>query len=94
MMRPEFLDIDRIIKDKSILRLFDAVHDYGGALRFVGGAVRDALVGLEGSEIDLATDLTPDEFIEACNEKGIKTISLGLKFAKTCVAIGGHIFEV
>lgn len=94
MMRPEFLDIDRIIKDKSILRLFDAVHDYGGALRFVGGAVRDALVGLEGSEIDLATDLTPDEFIEACNEKGIKTISLGLKFAKTGVAIGGHIFEV
>lgn len=94
MMRPEYLDISRIIDDKKILKLFDAVHDYGGALRFVGGAVRDALAGMKGFEIDLATDLTPDELVEACGEKGLKTVSLGLKFARTGVVINNRILEV
>lgn len=94
MMRPEYLDVKRIITDKNILKLFDAVHDYGGALRFVGGAVRDALAGIKGFEIDLATDLTPDELVEACTEKGLKTVSLGLKFARTGVVINNQILEV
>jgi len=94
MIRPEYLNIHRIIKDESILRLFEAVHEYGGALRFVGGAVRDALAGIEGFEIDLATDLTPDELVEACAEKGLKTVSIGLKFAKTGVIINNNVLEV
>ena len=94
MMRPEYLDINRIIKDKAILKLFNAVQNYGGALRFVGGAVRDVLIGKEGFEVDLATDLTPDELVEACGEKGLKTVSLGLKFAKTGVVLNNQIFEI
>ncbi len=94
MMRPEFLDINRVIQDKSVLKLFDAVHRYGGVLRFVGGAVRDALAGNSGFEIDLATDLTPDELLEACSDKGLKTVTLGLKFAKTGVLINNRIYEV
>lgn len=94
MMRPEYLDPSRIITDDAVLRIFKAVDNYGGALRFVGGAVRDSLAGLKGFEIDLATDLTPDELVEACNEHGLKTISLGLKFAKTGVVVGKKIFEV
>ncbi|MBP5615209.1 MAG: CCA tRNA nucleotidyltransferase [Alphaproteobacteria bacterium] len=94
MMRPEFLDVKDIMQDSDVLKLFEAVHDYGGAVRFVGGAVRDALAGLKGFDIDLATDLTPDELVEACTEKGIKTVSLGLKFAKTGVVMGNRVFEV
>ena len=94
MMRPEYLDVQRITSDSSILKLFDAVENYGGALRFVGGAVRDCLASQKGFEIDLATDLTPDEVIEACNEKGLKTISLGLKFAKTGVVINNRVYVV
>lgn len=94
MMKPEYIDVSCLIEDKSILKLFHAVQDYGGALRFVGGAVRDALAGKQGFEIDLATDLTPDELVEACAEKGIKTVSIGLKFAKTGVVINNQILEV
>lgn len=94
MMRPEYLDVRRIISDTSVIKAFKAVEAYGGALRFVGGAVRDSLVGLKGFEIDLATDLSPDELIEACNEYGLKTVSLGLKFAKTGVVINGKIVEI
>lgn len=64
MLRPEYLDINKIITDKNILKLFKTVSDHGGVLRFVGGAVRDVLAGLKGFEIDLATDLSPDELVE------------------------------
>lgn len=92
-MKPEYLD-PKQISDDSVLTVFRAVENYGGALRFVGGAVRDSLAGLKGFEIDLATDLTPDELVEACNENGLKTVSVGLKFAKTGIVIGNRIFEV
>lgn len=93
MMKPEYLDAKQI-SDAAVLKVFEAVDSYGGALRFVGGVVRDCLAGIQGSEIDLATDLTPDELVEACNEKGLKTVSVGLKFAKTGVVVDDRIFEV
>lgn len=94
MIKPEFLDIDLFIKDKSVLRLFQAVNAYGGIMRFVGGAVRDAIAGLKGFEFDLATDLSPEELVEACYEAGLKTIPIGLKFATTGVIVNDKIFEV
>ena len=94
MMKPEYLDVSGIISDTSVLKAFEAVSAFGGVLRFVGGAVRDSLAGLKGFEIDLATDLTPDELVEACTEQGLKTVSLGLKFAKTGVVIDGKVFEI
>jgi poly(A) polymerase len=38
-----------------------AVMDALGDARFVGGVVRNALMGREVSDIDIATPLTPDE---------------------------------
>lgn len=95
MIKTEFLDINRIIKDKSVLKLFQAVTDHGGVLRFVGGAVRDVLAGLEeGFELDLATDLSPDELVEACQESGLQTVRIGLKYATTGVIINNRVLEV
>ena len=95
MIKTEYLNPELIIKDKSILKLFKAVENNGGVLRFVGGAVRDVLAGkLQGFEIDLATDLSPDELVEACQEEGLKTVPIGLKYATTGVVVGDKIVEV
>lgn len=94
MIKPEFLDIDLFITDKNVLRLFQAVASYGGVMRFVGGAVRDALAGLKGFEFDLATDLSPEELVEACDEAGLKTVPIGLKFATTGVIVNNKVYEV
>ncbi|MBQ8871016.1 MAG: CCA tRNA nucleotidyltransferase [Alphaproteobacteria bacterium] len=95
MIKTEYLNPDLIIKDKSILKLFEAVENNGGVLRFVGGAVRDVLAGkLQGFEIDLATDLSPDELVEACQEANLKTVPIGLKYATTGVVVGDKIVEV
>ena len=94
MIKTEYLNPELIIKDKSILKLFNAVENHGGVLRFVGGAVRDVLAGIEGFEVDLATDLSPDELVEACQESGLRTTPIGLKYATTGVVISNKIVEI
>lgn len=76
------------------MRLFRAVEAHGGALRFVGGCVRDALMGREVFDIDLATDLSPDELVEACEENGLKTVPIGIKFGTVGVMIDDTPVEV
>jgi len=94
MFIPEYLDVTKIITTPKIKRLFDAVEEHGGTVRFVGGAVRDTLAGISGFDVDLATDLSPDELVEACQENRLKTIPIGLKIDTIGVIIDEHIFEV
>lgn len=94
MIRDNYLDINKIVKDKKIFKLFRAVENHGGVLRFVGGAVRNTLRGIETSDLDLATDLNPDELVEACMEHGIKTVPIGIKFGTVGVIINGKVLEV
>ena len=94
MFIPEYLDMSKIVKSPKISRLFAAVEEHGGTIRFVGGAVRDTLAGLSGFDLDLATDLSPDELIEACQDGRLKTIPIGLKQATIGVIIDEQILEV
>ena len=45
MIRDNYLDISRITADPGVLKIFKIIRGYGGVVRFVGGAVRDALGG-------------------------------------------------
>ena len=94
MIRDNYLNIKTLIKNRKIMRLFKVVTKHGGVLRFVGGAVRDALKGIEGSDLDFATDLSPDELVEACNEEGLKTIAIGIKYGTVGVIIDEQILEI
>ncbi len=57
---------------------------------FAGGSVRDALLGREPSDYDIATSATPDE-VEALFER---TIPVGRQFGILLVASGENHFEV
>lgn len=94
MMRPEFLDMSKILYDKHIVWLFRAVEDHGGTLRFVGGTVRDALAHFSGFGFDLATDLSPDELVEACEDSGLKTVPIGLKLDTIGVILNNQILQI
>ena len=94
MIRDNYLNIKTLIKNRKIMRLFKVVAKHGGVLRFVGGAVRDALKGIEGSDLDFATDLSPDELVEACNEEGLKTVAIGIKYGTVGVIIDEQLLEV
>lgn len=46
--------------------------------RWVGGAVRDSLLGIEVQDVDCATRLLPEEVMRACEEAGIRTVPTGI----------------
>lgn len=94
MIRDNYLDINKLVKSKKVLRLFKVVERHGGVVRFVGGAVRDALKGIEGSDLDFATNLSPDELVEACTEEGLKTVAIGIKYGTVGVMIDDSLVEV
>lgn len=50
-----------------------------GNARFVGGAVRDTLLGLPVKDIDMATLLRPDEVITRLKAAGIRNVPTGLE---------------
>ena len=47
-------------------------------LRWVGGAVRDTLVGAEVADVDGATPLSPARVVEVCKAGGIRTVPTGI----------------
>ncbi len=59
----------------AVLRALDA---RSGVTRFVGGAVRDALLQLPVSDVDLATRLAPDEVTRRLGKAGIKAVPTGI----------------
>ena len=46
--------------------------------RYVGGAVRDSLLGKDIQDIDCATPLLPAEVIDRCKTAGIRTVPTGI----------------
>ncbi len=47
-------------------------------LRYVGGAVRDTLLGLPVNDVDVATLHHPGKVIDLCREAGIRTVPTGI----------------
>ena len=60
--------------------VLDALEAAGGSgcVRFVGGSVRNALMGQPVDDIDLATTLPPDAVVAALKAAGIKVVPTGL----------------
>jgi poly(A) polymerase len=50
-----------------------------GNARYVGGAVRDTLLGIEVKDIDLATPLEPPEVVARLKAAGIRTVPTGIE---------------
>lgn len=69
-----------------------------GTTRLVGGAVRDALLGLPCNDIDLATRLTPDAVMRRVKAAGLKAVPTGIAHGTVTVvgakAAGGLVAEV
>lgn len=62
------------------------------AMRWVGGAVRDSLLGLAIKDLDAATLLHPQEVIERCAAHGIRTVPTGLDHGTvTALCAGGPV---
>src|SRR5688572_18020849 len=75
-------------------RLLRALDAAAGETRFVGGCVRDTLLDLAVSDVDLATRLAPEEVMRRLGAAGIKAVPTGLAHGTVTAVIGGQPIEV
>ena len=72
-----------------------SVLDAGGhQALFVGGCVRNDLLGAAVSDIDIATDARPERVIELAKAAGLKPIPTGIDHGTVTVVVSGTAFEV
>lgn len=65
-----------------------------GGSRFVGGCVRNSLIGAPVDDVDIATTLAPQEVIAALAAAGLKHAPTGIAHGTVTAISGGKGFEV
>lgn len=65
-----------------------------GACRFVGGAVRDTLLGRPVADVDLATTHTPEEVMRRLEAAKIKALPTGLSHGTVTAVFAARHFEI
>jgi poly(A) polymerase len=71
-----------------------ALGQGGAELRFVGGCVRDAVLGRSIGDIDIATPEPPDLVIERLTAAGLKAVPTGIAHGTVTAVAGGKAFEI
>jgi poly(A) polymerase len=66
----------------------------GAEARFVGGSVRDALLGKQIGDIDIATPASPERVIELLEKAGIKVVPTGLAHGTVTAVVPPRHFEI
>lgn len=80
----------------STAAVFDALEAAGGAdcARFVGGCVRNALIGQPVNDIDIATRLTPEQVIGALKAAKLRAVPTGVDHGTVTAIAGGRPYEI
>jgi poly(A) polymerase len=76
--------------------VLDALEAAGGVdcARFVGGCVRNTLIGKPVSDLDIATRLTPDQVTQALKAAKLKAVPTGVEHGTVTAVSGGKPFEI
>jgi poly(A) polymerase len=82
--------------DPATLAVMDALARAGGpgCARFVGGCVRNAVLGLAVRDVDIATTLTPPAVVAALEAAGLKAIPTGVEHGTITAVARGKPFEI
>lgn len=65
-----------------------------GRARFVGGAVRDGLLGLPVQDVDLATPWQPDRVLALAQAAGVRAVPTGIDHGTVTLIVDHSPFEV
>lgn len=90
----ESIDVLKISLPKAVYVLNKAFKKEGEQLYVVGGAVRDAILGMKPKDVDLATSARPDRIITILNNAGIKNFPKGEAFGVISAMIDDEEFEI
>jgi poly(A) polymerase len=82
------------LKTPALLTLRQNFRQAGHDLRFVGGCVRDGLLGLTPHDVDLHTDATPLEQVKIYRQHGVHHIPTGVDHGTITVVLEGATHEI
>lgn len=83
-----------ILPNSQLIELRRAFEAKGHNLWFVGGCVRDSILGEEPKDIDLCTDALPDEQLELYSANKITFIPTGLDHGTISIRLDGVTYEI
>ncbi len=82
------------LRDPALARVVEALRVDGTPPRIVGGAVRDALLGIAVADIDLATPLLPGEVTKRLEAARIKAVPTGIEHGTVTAVADDRTFEI
>lgn len=62
--------------------------------RYVGGAVRNTLLGADVKDVDIATPSTPQHVMRLLKEAGLGAVPTGIEHGTITAVADGHPYEV
>ena len=75
-------------------RVLKLLNGGGEEARIVGGAVRNALLGIPVNDVDIATTALPDEVVRRAKAAGIKSVPTGIEHGTVTLVVDGQPFEI
>jgi len=82
------------LSNQNAQRVCAMLTDAGHQAWFVGGCVRNALIGATASDLDLTTDARPDTVTKLSKAAGFKVIPTGIDHGTVTVVVDGNPFEI
>lgn len=84
------------LTDPATRAVLDALEAVGGpdCARFVGGCIRNALMGQTVDDLDLATRLLPEAAMAALQKAGLKVVPTGLAHGTVTAVSKGRPYEI
>ena len=92
-IKSKFFDLQ---KSSSVKKIFEAFQDYStdSEIRYVGGCVRKILNNEKVDDVDMATNLNPDEIKEVLKKKNIKFYETGKDHGTITAHINDEKYEI
>ena len=92
-IKSKFFDLQ---KNSSVKKIFEAFQDYStdSEIRYVGGCVRKILNNEKVDDVDMATNLNPDEIKQVLKKKNIKFYETGKDHGTITAHINDEKYEI
>lgn len=82
------------LNDPEAQRVCRVITDAGYDVYFVGGCVRDAVLGKPDSDVDMSTNARPEQVMSLAEAAGLKAVPTGIDHGTVTVVSGKDAFEV
>ncbi len=82
------------LRAPALARALAILNTSGEEARVVGGAARNALMGLPLNDIDIATTAPPDEVVRRAAAGGLRAVPTGIDHGTVTLVVDGTPFEV